>query len=128
MPLSGAPTSFDPQRPDVAPYGLTSVRWLPTPTRWPDHHNEIELNFIESGSVTYLPGGDKITLEAGRLTAFWPAIPDQIIDFGLKTTVLRRRDSVAVVSAVALAGAFFPRAEAGHRDDGTDSAQRLRRS
>jgi AraC family transcriptional regulator, melibiose operon regulatory protein len=53
--------------------------------RRPDHHNEIELNFIESGSVTYLLGGDKITLQAGRLTAFWAAIPHQIIDFGEKT-------------------------------------------
>jgi AraC-like DNA-binding protein len=53
--------------------------------RRPDHHNEIELNFIESGSVTYLLGGNKITLSAGRLTAFWAAIPHQIIDFGPKT-------------------------------------------
>lgn len=53
--------------------------------RRPDHHNEIELNFIESGSVTYLLGGDKITLEAGRLSAFWAAIPHQIIDFGPET-------------------------------------------
>lgn len=54
--------------------------------RRPDQHNEIELNFIESGSVTYLLGGNKITLEAGRLTAFWAAIPHQIVDFGQNTT------------------------------------------
>ena len=79
------PASFDPARPDFAPYGLTCVHWRPSPMRRPDHHNEIELNFIESGSVTYLLGGKKITLHAGRLTAFWAAIPHQIIDFGPRT-------------------------------------------
>lgn len=53
--------------------------------RRPDHHNEIELNFLESGSVTYLLGGKKTVVEAGRLSAFWAAIPHQIIDFGSNT-------------------------------------------
>lgn len=79
------PASFDPDRPDFAPYGLTCVHWHPSPMRRPDHHNEIELNFIESGSVTYLLGGNKAVLEAGKLSAFWAAIPHQIIDFGPKT-------------------------------------------
>ena len=80
-----APASFDPNRPDFAPYGLTCVHWRPSPMRRPDHHNEIELNFIESGSVTYLLGGRKVLVEAGRLSAFWAAIPHQIIDFGPRT-------------------------------------------
>ena len=50
--------------------------------RRPDHHNEVELNFLESGSVTYLLGGTKTTVEAGKLSVFWAAIPHQIIDFG----------------------------------------------
>lgn len=53
--------------------------------RRPDHHNEIELNFLESGSVTYLLGGSKVVLGAGRLSAFWAAIPHQIIDYGRHT-------------------------------------------
>jgi AraC-like DNA-binding protein len=80
-----SPISFDPNRPDFAPYGLTCVHWRPSPMRRPDHHNEIELNFIESGTVTYLLGGTKTVLSAGRLSAFWAAIPHQIIDFGPKT-------------------------------------------
>jgi AraC-like DNA-binding protein len=74
--------SFDPERPDFAPYGLTCVRWEPSPMRRPDHHNEIELNFLESGTVTYLLGGRKLMVQAGQLTAFWAAIPHQIIEFG----------------------------------------------
>jgi AraC-like DNA-binding protein len=54
--------------------------------RRPDHHNEIELNFLESGTVTYLLGGRKTVVQAGRLSAFWAAIPHQIIDFGREPT------------------------------------------
>ena len=82
MPTQHASLSFDPNRPDFAPYGLTCVHWRPSPMRRPDHHNEIELNFLESGTVTYLLGGRKTVIEAGRLSAFWAAIPHQVIDFG----------------------------------------------
>jgi AraC-like DNA-binding protein len=78
--------TFDPNRPDFAPYGLTCVHWLPSPMLRPDHHNEIELNFLESGALTYLLGGRKTVIEAGRLSAFWAAIPHQIIDFGRATS------------------------------------------
>ncbi len=48
----------------------------------PDRHNEIELNLLEQGSVTYLLGGRKVTIESGRLTVFWAAIPHQVIGLG----------------------------------------------
>lgn len=47
----------------------------------PDHHNEVVVNFLRKGSVTYLLGGEKITVKAGRISLFWGAIPHQIIDF-----------------------------------------------
>ncbi|PTX94654.1 helix-turn-helix domain-containing protein [Opitutus sp. ER46] len=77
--------TFDPNRPDFAPYGFTCVRWNPSPMRRPDRHNEVEINFLESGWLTYLLGGRKVRVEANRLTAFWAAIPHQIIDFGEET-------------------------------------------
>jgi AraC family transcriptional regulator, melibiose operon regulatory protein len=77
--------SFDPNRPDFAPYGLTCVRWNPSPMRRPDHHNEVELNFLGTGWLTYLLGGRKVRIESGRLSAFWAAIPHQIIDYGDET-------------------------------------------
>jgi len=85
MAANPMPFSFDPDRPDFAPYGLTCVHWQPSPMRRPDHHNEVELNFLESGSVTYLLGGAKTTVQAGKLSVFWAAIPHQIIDFGAGT-------------------------------------------
>ena len=83
MGIRSAPStfSFDPNRPDFAPYGLTCVHWKPSPMRRPDHHNEVELNLLESGFVTYLLGGRKVRIERGRLSAFWAAIPHQIIDY-----------------------------------------------
>ncbi len=45
----------------------------------PHRHNDIELNFIESGSVTYLLGGAPVTFETDRLYAFWSAMPHQIV-------------------------------------------------
>lgn len=82
MTRSKVSNSFDPARRDFTPYGLTCVHWTPSPMHRPDHHNEIELNFIESGWVTYLIGGCRVQLNAGELSAFWAAIPHQIIDFG----------------------------------------------
>jgi AraC-like DNA-binding protein len=73
--------SFDPDRPDFAPYGFSCVRWTPSPMRRPDHHNEIELNLLTKGWVTYLLGGRKIRMEAGHLNVFWAAIPHQVLEF-----------------------------------------------
>lgn len=76
---------FDPTRPDFTPYGFTCVRWNPSPMRRPDHHNEIELNMLYRGWVSYLLGGKKVRIESGHLSAFWAAIPHQIIDYGPET-------------------------------------------
>jgi AraC-like DNA-binding protein len=70
---------FDPSRPDFAPYGLTCERWTPTLMGRPDRHNEVELNLLERGTLTYLLGGRRVTIQPGRLAAFWAAIPHQII-------------------------------------------------
>lgn len=72
--------SFDPNRPDFTPYGLTCVRWNPAPMLRPDHHNEVELNLLATGSLTYLLGGRKVRVQAGRLAVFWAAIPHQILE------------------------------------------------
>ncbi len=49
--------------------------------RQPDHHNEIQLNILVTGRLTYLVGGRTVTIRTGHLTVFWAAIPHQIIDF-----------------------------------------------
>jgi AraC family transcriptional regulator, melibiose operon regulatory protein len=74
-------TSFNPQRPDFEPYGFTCVTWQPSRMSRPDRHNEIEINLLRTGSVTYLLGGRKVQVPARQLSAFWAAIPHQIIDY-----------------------------------------------
>lgn len=73
--------SFDPNRPDFAPYGFSCVRWTPSPMKRPDHHDEIEVNVLTEGWVTYLLGGRKVRIEGGQLGVFWGAIPHQILGF-----------------------------------------------
>lgn len=81
MPDNTQPYSFDPSRRDFSPYGLTCVNWKASLMPKPDHHNEIELNFLRAGSVTYLLGNKKVVVDAGKLSLFWAAIPHQIVDF-----------------------------------------------
>jgi AraC-like DNA-binding protein len=71
---------FDDSRPDFEPYGFTCQRWTPTRMPRPDRHNEIEINLLEAGSLTYVLGGRKATVPAGRLAMFWAAIPHQIVE------------------------------------------------
>lgn len=73
--------SFDPNRPDFSPYGFSCVRWTPSPMRRPDHHNEVEVNFLDTGWVTYLFGGRKVRVAAGEIGVFWAAIPHQIQEY-----------------------------------------------
>jgi AraC-like DNA-binding protein len=45
----------------------------------PDRHNEIEINLLPSGSITYLIGGRRLTLGAGTFSLFWAGVPHQIV-------------------------------------------------
>jgi AraC family transcriptional regulator, melibiose operon regulatory protein len=81
LQYSNPMTSFDPGRPDFAPYGFTCVSWRPSPMHRPDRHNEIEINLLRNGSLTYLLGGRKVRIAPCQLSAFWAAIPHQIIEF-----------------------------------------------
>jgi AraC-like DNA-binding protein len=77
--------SFDPTRPPFEPYGFTCELWTPVPMKRADRHNEIELNLLKHGSLTYLLGGNKVRISAGRLAVFWAAIPHQIVSSTAKT-------------------------------------------
>jgi AraC-like DNA-binding protein len=72
---------FDSARPEFLPYGFTCELWTPTRMPRPSQHNEIEINFLRSGSLSYLLGGRRATVAARKLAVFWAAIPHQIVDF-----------------------------------------------
>ena len=42
-------------------------------------HDEVEINFLLSGSFTYLMAGRLTTVPAGRLAIFWAGIPHQLV-------------------------------------------------
>ncbi len=44
-----------------------------------DQHDEIELNYLPEGSLTYLMGGRRVTVPPQRLAAFWATVPHQIV-------------------------------------------------
>ena len=51
-------------------------------TSYPPHrHNEIELNAIEHGYMTYNIAGKLFTVRQGEVALFWGAVPHQVIDF-----------------------------------------------
>ena len=60
-------------------FGLRSQSVKPSSLNQAHSHREVELNLIETGSITYIFGGQQIILEAGELAIFWAAIPHHII-------------------------------------------------
>lgn len=73
--------AFNEQRHEFRPYGLTSEFWIPNLMKKPDRHNEIEINYLTEGSITYFFQGSKITIPARSLTVFWGLVPHQIIKY-----------------------------------------------
>ncbi|TWT54846.1 Melibiose operon regulatory protein [Rubripirellula amarantea] len=72
---------FDTDRPEFSPYGFTCEVWEPKRMQRPDRHDEIEINFLAEGSLTYLIGGSRVTVEPRTVTLFWAAVPHQIVEF-----------------------------------------------
>jgi AraC-like DNA-binding protein len=49
----------------------------------PHTHPDIEVNFLFSGSFSYLHGGSVVTIEAGRFTVLWGGVPHQTVPPGI---------------------------------------------
>lgn len=78
-------SSFNERRNSFEPYGMTCEKWRPNSMKRYDRHNEIELNFLPSGNITYLFKDKKITITSGQLTLFWGLIPHQIVNYSNDT-------------------------------------------
>jgi AraC-like DNA-binding protein len=73
--------TFNSDRPDFEPYGLTCEQWIPSVMPKIDRHNEIELNYINSGTISYFFKDSIVTLPKQRITMFWGLVPHRIMDF-----------------------------------------------
>jgi AraC-like DNA-binding protein len=61
-------------------FGLNAeMRSPPVPMERIHHHHEVELNFVFSGSVSYLHRGRVFRLPAGRLAVFWGSTPHSLV-------------------------------------------------
>jgi AraC-like DNA-binding protein len=59
--------------------GLTSIHGRPGIMAREHRHQEIELNFLTRGSMTYLFSGAPRVVPEGRLAVFWAIFPHQVI-------------------------------------------------
>jgi len=48
-------------------------------------HNEVEINYVERGEVTYLFGGQRVVIPAQRIAVFWATIPHRLLHAREKT-------------------------------------------
>ena len=71
--------TFDEKRDEFKPYGLTCEIWRPQLMPKIDRHNEIELNYIPKGDITYFFSTGKVTVPPRKITLFWGLIPHKII-------------------------------------------------
>lgn len=79
MPNSEILKTFDEKRGDFKPYGLTCEMWRPQLMPKIDRHNEIELNYIPEGGITYFFPTGEVTVPPHKITLFWGLIPHKII-------------------------------------------------
>lgn len=78
-------------------------------------HPDVEINFLQAGSLRYFFGGHFVTLTPGELAVFWAGIPHQVVDraadwSGIWATIplvwMMQRPSLRSLSQSLLAGRF----------------------
>ncbi len=101
---TGILKTFEERRPIFRPYGLTCEKWAPRPMGKYDRHNEIVLNLVPDGCLSYVFHDRMMSVPAGRLTIFWGLIPHRVAgDDGVEYYICGY-DSVVSVSEVESAG------------------------
>jgi len=72
--------TFEERRAQFTPYGFTCEIWTPKIMGKFDRHNEVEINFVPSGTLTYLIHDRTISIPGGRVAMFWGLYPHRIIN------------------------------------------------
>lgn len=71
--------SFEEKREQFTPYGFTCEVWTPKTMDRFDRHNEVEINFIPGGTLTYIIHNRTVCIPGGRVAMFWGLYPHRII-------------------------------------------------
>ena len=73
--------TFNSDRTELKPYGLTCEQWRTDIMPRYDRHNEIELNYFPEGGVTYFLQDRRVTVPPRCLTLFWGLVPHRIVHY-----------------------------------------------
>lgn len=71
--------SFSEPDTELITIGFSGWHGHPAIMEGPHRHNEVELNFVEEGSISYLSGGARVTIRSGQLAVFWAAVPHRLV-------------------------------------------------
>ncbi len=71
--------AFDGQSIANELYGFATNTQQPGLMTRPHRHNEIELNYLAKGAMSYFSGGRRVEIHCGQVALFWAAIPHQLI-------------------------------------------------
>jgi AraC-like DNA-binding protein len=66
-------------------FGLWCWQGLPAVMAAAHRHNDVEINFVERGTVVYLFAGHRVTVQRSQVLAFWAAAPHQMVDATMDT-------------------------------------------
>lgn len=72
--------TYEEKRSQFTPYGFSCEKWIPKLMNGFDRHNEIEINFIPSGSLTYLMRDHAVSIPCARIALFWGLYPHRIVN------------------------------------------------
>lgn len=95
-------------------------------------HPDVEINFLQTGSLRYFFGGRFLTIKPGQFAVFWAGIPHQLVDreadwSGIWATIplqwMMQRRSLRQLSQVLMAGRFLVDSAAGNPAGGHDAAR-----
>ena len=76
------------QRSEVETFGLAIWPGRPSPDHNHSHrHNEIELNYVEQGAITYIHAGLEIRIGTRESAVFWGAVPHQLVHYESSTVI-----------------------------------------
>lgn len=74
-----SPGSKPPREAAEAVIGFDGGSHEPAVMARPHLHQEVEINYLPAGTLTYLAGGRIVRVPARRLAVFWAAAPHQVI-------------------------------------------------
>jgi AraC-like DNA-binding protein len=95
------------------PSGLEAALGVALPMQNGQAHGDLELNFVYSGGLRYFIGGRFVEVGAGTLSAFWGALPHQIVEVEAKTEFMYLRVPLVTLLRWNLAPAFVRKVLSG---------------